>query len=131
MQDRQPRISEIYLGTIALALGVFFLFWSVRGLLAFAAGSKAESANPLIGAVGLLGGTWMLLMSWRLLRGSKHRDQLFSRPALLILSLDALAGSLWALSIGFARALGFLAIAGLGLARWWSLRDAATKNSNS
>ena len=122
MLGPQPRISEIYLGLIALGLGALFLFWSSRGLIAYSAGSKAESADPILGVLGLIASAWMLVMSWRLLRGSKHRNQLMSRPALLVLSLAAVAGGLWVLGINQRAALGFLVIAMLGIARWWSLR---------
>ncbi len=113
-------LGDLYLGLITLAMGVLFLYWGGRGLFAYSTGVRAAWTEPWVCLLGLVGGVWMLLMTVRILRGSgDHRRSLLSRPELLVLSLGALAGSVWTFTFARQQAIAFVAISLSGLGRWW------------
>jgi len=119
-------LGDLYLGLITLAMGVLFLYWGGRGLLAYSAGVRAAWTEPWVCLLGLVGGGWMLLMTVRVLRGSgDHRRSLLSQPELLVLSLGALAGSVWTFTFASRQAVAFVAISLAGLGRWWMLHRAS------
>jgi len=118
-------LGDLYLGFITLAMGVLFLYWGGRGLFAYSTGVRAAWTEPWVCLLGLVGGGWMLLMTVRLLRGSgDHRRSLLSQPELLVLSLGALAGSVWTFTFAPQQAIAFVAISLAGLGRWWMLHRA-------
>jgi hypothetical protein len=118
-------LGDLYLGFITLAMGVLFLYWGGRGLFAYGTGVRAAWTEPWVCLLGLVGGGWMLLMTVRLLRGSgDHRRSLLSQPELLVLSLGALAGSVWTFTFAPQQAIAFVSISLAGLGRWWMLHRA-------
>jgi hypothetical protein len=117
--DTRP--SEYGVATIAAVLGAYFVYAGLRGLHAYAAGTIASFSDPWICAFGLLAGPWMILVALRLFRGSRRRPYLLNDVELLIYSLVALAGGIWAISLGLlhTRVIALPAVGILGLGYWW------------
>ena len=117
------RFGDFYLGIVAFALGSLFVFWGGRGAVAYTRGVRAAWSEPWVDLIGLVTGAWMLLMSIRLFRGpGAHRQSLLSPNELLVLSLGALVGSIWAFTYTPNQAISFALISLAGLGRWWALR---------
>ncbi len=114
------RFGDFYLGVVAFALGGLFVFWGGRGAVAYTRGVRAAWSEPWVDLIGLVAGGWMLLMSIRLFRGpGAHRQWLLSPNELLVLSLGALVGSIWAFTYAPKQAITFALISLAGLGRWW------------
>jgi hypothetical protein len=118
------RFAELFVGLIALGVGTLFFYSGARGLLGYATGVRAPWTEPWVCLLGLVAGTWMLLMSIRLFRGpGPHRNMLLSETELAVLSLGVTAGSLWTMTFAPPKqALAFLVVGLAGLGRWWVLR---------
>ena len=121
--DILQRPGDFLLGIVALATGSFFLYFGVRGAIGRAGGTREAWTEPWVFMLGVLAGTWMLSMSVRILRGpSRYRTNLLSRAELLVLSLGAIAGAIWAFGYARDQAIYFLIIGLGGLGRWWMVR---------
>jgi hypothetical protein len=117
------RFGDFYLGIVAFALGSLFVFWGGRGAVAYTRGVRAAWSEPWVDLIGLGAAAWMLLMSIRLFRGpGAHRQSLLSPNEMLVLSLGALIGSIWAFTYAPNQAISFALISLAGLGRWWALR---------
>jgi hypothetical protein len=117
------RFGDFYFGIVAFALGSLFVFWGGRGAVAYTRGVRAAWSEPWVDLIGLGAGAWMLLMSIRLFRGpGAHRQSLLSPNEMLVLSLGALIGSIWAFTYAPNQAISFALISLAGLGRWWALR---------
>jgi hypothetical protein len=122
------RLEDLLVALIALAMGALFLYWGGHGLIGLSAGIREASTEPWVCLLGLVGGSWMLLMAVRLFRGpGPHRRTLLSHAELLVLSLVVVTGSLWTISVASRQGIAFLGIGLAGLAAWWAVRPSRRK----
>jgi hypothetical protein len=117
------RLPDVLIGLIAVGVGAVLLYFGSRGLLDTAGPYRAACTKPWVCLLSLVGGTWMLLMSIRLLRGpGPHRHVLLSQPELFVLSTAITVGSMWIVTFAPRQGIAFVATGLAGLGRWWILR---------
>jgi len=125
--DAEDEIDEgftrITVALLSLLAGMFFIYHGVRGSIAFARSSAASYADPVIWILGLASGPWLIWTSLRIMRSAKQ-DAVLSSPELLVLSLVAMAGGVWAVTLGVLKGLGLTAIGLAGVYRWWTRKRA-------
>jgi hypothetical protein len=121
-----PRPANWYVATLALLVGLPFCYLGTRGLLAYFQGAREAPDDPIAGGIGLIGGSWMILMATRLMFRRERKHQLFNQTELLVASVLALVlgiGVVTEGNIGMHRELLFPAVGVAGLALWWKRRS--------
>ena len=117
---------------LAAAMGILFLYWGIRGLAAYGAGSQSSIADPITSSIGVVTGPWMLSIAIRLAQPGAKEHHLLTSIELLVPSIFTVVGGLWSAALSRSpKALLMPVIGLLGLAAWWSRRKDKAKSPST